>query len=125
MVPPVREDLYEKVVAAINPRGEAGKGSGEPTTAGLPETWAAIKPGHLVLIQDSLVDVGTRRLSLAELATRSPSGPATTRLSKLHRPGDGSRSAEPSRFLKSATARSRAAYRHPGCRSSFTRGETP
>ena len=28
MVPPVREDLYEKVVTTINPRGEAGKESG-------------------------------------------------------------------------------------------------
>jgi hypothetical protein len=56
MVPPVREDLYEKVVTAINPRGEAGKGPGEQTATDLPETWAAIKPGHLVLVQDSLVD---------------------------------------------------------------------
>ncbi len=56
MVPTVREDLYEKVIATINPRGEAGKESGEPTATDLPETWAAIKPGHVVLIHDSLVE---------------------------------------------------------------------
>jgi hypothetical protein len=55
MVPPIREDLYETIVATINPRGEAGKESGEPTVTDLPETWAAIKPGHLVLAQDSLI----------------------------------------------------------------------
>jgi hypothetical protein len=55
MVPPVREDLYEKVVATINPRGEAGQDPGAPVVTDLPETWAAIKPGHLVLAQDSLV----------------------------------------------------------------------
>jgi hypothetical protein len=55
MVPPIREDLYEKVVATINPRGEAGKGSGAPILTDLPESWAAIKPGHLVLAQDSLI----------------------------------------------------------------------
>jgi hypothetical protein len=55
MVPPVREDLYEKVVATINPHGEAGQDPGAPVVTDLPETWAAIKPGHLVLAQDSLV----------------------------------------------------------------------
>ena len=55
MVPPIREDLYEKVVATINPRGEAGKDPGAPILTDLPETWAAIKPGHLVLAQDSLI----------------------------------------------------------------------
>ena len=55
MVPPVREDLYDKVVATINPRGEAGQDPGAPVVTDLPETWAAIKPGHLVLAQDSLV----------------------------------------------------------------------
>ena len=30
MVPPIREDLYEKVVATINPRGEAGQEPGDP-----------------------------------------------------------------------------------------------
>jgi hypothetical protein len=55
MVPPIREDLYETVVATINPHGEARKESGEATVTDLPETWAAIKPGHLVLAQDSLV----------------------------------------------------------------------
>ena len=56
MVPPVREDLYEKIVATINPRGEAGQDPGAPIVTDLPETWDAIKPGHLVLAQDSLVD---------------------------------------------------------------------
>ena len=55
MVPPIREDLYETIVATINPHGEAGKESGEPTVTDLPETWATIKPGHLVLAQDSLI----------------------------------------------------------------------
>jgi hypothetical protein len=55
MVPPIREDLYEKVVATINPRGEAGQDRGAPLLTDLPETWAAIKPGHLVLAQDSLI----------------------------------------------------------------------
>jgi len=35
MVPPVREDLYEKVVATLNPRGEAGRETGaqiQPTS---------------------------------------------------------------------------------------------
>jgi hypothetical protein len=55
MVPPIREDLYEKIVATINPRGEAGQDPGAPTVIDLPETWAAIKPGHVVLAQDSLI----------------------------------------------------------------------
>jgi hypothetical protein len=55
MVPPIREDLYEKVVSTINPTGEAGQNSGAPILTDLPETWAAIKPGHLVLAQDSLI----------------------------------------------------------------------
>ena len=56
MVPPIREDLYEKVVATFNPRGEAGKEPDAPILTDLPETWATIKPGHLVLAQDSLID---------------------------------------------------------------------
>jgi hypothetical protein len=56
MVPPIREDLYEKIVATINPHGEAGKESGEAIAADFPSTyWDAIKPGHVVLAQDSLV----------------------------------------------------------------------
>ena len=55
-VPPVREDLYEKVVAAINPRGEAGREKGEPIATDAPATWDAIKPGHVVLAQDSLAE---------------------------------------------------------------------
>ena len=56
MVPPIREDLYEKVIATINPHGEAGKESGEAITPDFPSTyWDAIKPGHVVLAQDSLI----------------------------------------------------------------------
>ena len=56
MVPPIREDLYEKVVATINPHGEAGQDPGEPIATDLPSTyWDAIKPGHVVLAQDSLI----------------------------------------------------------------------
>jgi hypothetical protein len=56
MVPPIREDLYEKIVATFNRRGEAGNERDAPILTDLPETWAAIKPGHLVLAQDSLID---------------------------------------------------------------------
>src|ERR1700686_5500138 len=38
MVPPVREDLYDKVVATINPHGEAGKESGEAIALDFPST---------------------------------------------------------------------------------------
>ena len=56
MVPPIREDLYEKVVATINPHGEAGQEPGEPIATDLPSTyWDAIKPGHVVLAQESLI----------------------------------------------------------------------
>ncbi len=57
MVPPVREDLYETVVATINPHGEAGQTPGEPNPIDFPSTyWDAIKPGHVVLAQDSLIE---------------------------------------------------------------------
>ena len=57
MVPPVREDLYEKVVATINPHGEAGQEPGETIATDMPTSyWDAIKPGHLVLSQESLID---------------------------------------------------------------------
>jgi hypothetical protein len=56
MVPPVREDLYEKIVSTINPRGEAGQEPGDPSPADFPRTyWDAITPGQLVLAQDSLI----------------------------------------------------------------------
>ncbi len=56
MVPPVREDLYETVVATINRHGEAGQKPGEPTPVDFPTGyWDAIKPGHLVLAQESLI----------------------------------------------------------------------
>ena len=38
MVPPIREDLYEKVVATINPHGEAGQEPGEPIVTDFPST---------------------------------------------------------------------------------------
>jgi hypothetical protein len=56
MVPAVREDLYEKVVAVLNARGEAGREAGEPTAPDMPASWDAIKPGHVVLVADSLVE---------------------------------------------------------------------
>ena len=56
MVPPIREDLYEKIIATINPHGEAGQEPGEPIATDFPSTyWDAIKPGHVVLAQESLI----------------------------------------------------------------------
>ena len=37
MVPPIREDLYEKVVATINPHGEAGQGTGRANRSRFPQ----------------------------------------------------------------------------------------
>ena len=46
MVPPIREDLYEKVVATINPHGEAGQEPGEPIAPDFPSTyWDAHQAG--------------------------------------------------------------------------------
>jgi hypothetical protein len=56
VVPTVREDLYENLVATLNGRGEAGREPGESVAADLPASWDAIKPGHLVLVSDSLVE---------------------------------------------------------------------
>ena len=56
IAPTVREDLYEKLAAALNSRGEAGRESGELTATDLPTSWDAIKPGHLVLVHDTIVD---------------------------------------------------------------------
>ena len=56
IVPAIREDLYEKVVATINARGEAGREAGEPVATDYPTSWDAIKPGHVVLASDSLVE---------------------------------------------------------------------
>ena len=57
MVPPIREDLYEKIVTTINPHGEAGKESSEAIAADFPSSyWDAIKPGHVVLVQESLIE---------------------------------------------------------------------
>ena len=56
MVPTVREDLYEKVVATLNPRGEAGLEPGETVVTDMPTCWDAIKPGHLVLFHEGLAD---------------------------------------------------------------------
>jgi hypothetical protein len=56
MVPPVREDLYEKVVTTLNPRGEAGLEPGETVVTDMPTSWDAIKPGHLVLFHEGLAD---------------------------------------------------------------------
>ncbi len=56
VVPVVREDLYDKVIAALNSRGEAGREPGEPVATDQPATWDGIKPGHVVLAQDALVE---------------------------------------------------------------------
>ncbi len=56
VVPVVREDLYDKVIAALNPRGEAGREPGESVATDLPATWDGIKPGHPVVAQDALVE---------------------------------------------------------------------
>ena len=56
VVPTVREDLYEKLVSTINQRGEAGRGPDEQVATDLPASWDAIKPGHIVLVCDSLVE---------------------------------------------------------------------
>jgi hypothetical protein len=55
-VPTIQNDVYEKIVAAINPRGEAGQEPNAPVVTDLPANWDAIKPGHLVLYHESLVD---------------------------------------------------------------------
>lgn len=56
LIPTVREDIYESLVAAINPRGEAGQEPGKPIIRDLPANWDAIKPGHMVLARESLVE---------------------------------------------------------------------
>jgi hypothetical protein len=56
IVPRVPSDLYGKIVTALNPRGEAGQTPGVPIVTDLPASWDAIKPGHLVLTHESLVD---------------------------------------------------------------------
>ena len=55
LVPTITEELYESVVAAINPRGEAGQEPGKPIAADLPATWDAVKPGQMVLARESLI----------------------------------------------------------------------
>ncbi|MGC2825618.1 MAG: hypothetical protein WA322_15485 [Pseudolabrys sp.] len=47
---------YEKVVATLNPRGEAGREPGETVVTDMPTSWDAIKPGHLVLFHECLAD---------------------------------------------------------------------
>ncbi len=56
MVPTVREDLYEKVVATLNPPGEARREPADPVVTDMPTSWDAIKPGHLVLFHEGLGD---------------------------------------------------------------------
>jgi hypothetical protein len=56
MIPPVREDLYAKVVVTLNPRGEAGLEPGETVVTDMPTNWDGIKPGHLVLFHEGLGD---------------------------------------------------------------------
>jgi len=56
MVPVVRTDLFEKIVATLNPHGEAGVKPGERVVTDMPTSWDAIKPGHLVLFHEGLGD---------------------------------------------------------------------
>ena len=81
MVPPSpRRPVREGCCRHQSTRARRAKNPGEPTTAGLPwRTWATIKPGHLVLIQDSLVGRLVRGdCRWPNWRPRSPSGPATT-----------------------------------------------
>ena len=52
----MREELYERVVVTLNARGEAGREPGEPVATDFPTSWDTIKPGHVVLTADTLVD---------------------------------------------------------------------
>ena len=56
VVPTVPADLYENVIATINPRGEAGRAANDNVATDVPATWDAIKPGHVVLACESLID---------------------------------------------------------------------
>ena len=54
-MPPVRNDLYEQVIAKFNPHGGAGQEPGDPIVTDRPATWDGIKPGQLVLTHESLI----------------------------------------------------------------------
>jgi hypothetical protein len=55
LIPTISEELYGKLVATINARGEAGQQPGKPILRDLPTNWDGIKPGHMVLARESLV----------------------------------------------------------------------
>ena len=55
LVPTISEELYESVIAAINPKGEAGQDPAKPVAPELPANWDAVKVGHMVLARESLV----------------------------------------------------------------------
>ena len=90
MVPPVREDLYEKVVATINPHGEAGQEPGEPIATDFPRAyWDAHQAGP----PRPRPRQPDRRLVRSDCRWSDgrqahPSVPGLPRLSKVHRAGD-------------------------------------
>jgi hypothetical protein len=55
LIPTISEELYESVVTAINPRGEAAQDPAKPVSTELPAGWEGVKAGHLVLARESLV----------------------------------------------------------------------
>jgi len=54
-IPEIREDVYAKVVSALNAKGEAGQDRATPVVSERPASFDAIKPGHVLLAQESLV----------------------------------------------------------------------
>jgi hypothetical protein len=126
MVPPIREDLYEKVVATINPHGEAGQEPGEPIATDLPSTyWDAIKPGT------SSSPKPDRRL--VRIGCRWPNGrqahppvPGLPWLSKVHRAGADCRPTKPDSFLTIGLAHSSGcSVAARGAANRFMHGEKP
>jgi hypothetical protein len=56
-VPNVRQNLYSQIIVELAPQPQAaiGKDNDElPVAAGLPQSWDAIAPGHLVIAQEAL-----------------------------------------------------------------------
>jgi len=55
LIPIISEAIYEQIVTVLNARGQAGQSQPAGLNTALPETWDAIKPGHLVIARESLV----------------------------------------------------------------------
>ena len=55
-VPTVRDDLYKKFVAAINPTDKPGLHPAEPNSPAYLSAWDALKPGSIVLATESVRD---------------------------------------------------------------------